>query len=148
MKIDPTLIEAYPNLGRLYHIGDQLERAEACYRSAIQHGPDEGLGYFNLAGVLRQKGDLHGAIAAYTSAIQRQPDLTEAHEQLALLYDGKVIRRWRFAMGLHHINSRNHMRAERALLRDAHGTRRPDRLSNLHFVARHLETRGVDVSGH
>lgn len=89
VKIDPTLVEAYLNLGLLYHIGDQLDRAEACYRSAIEHGPGEALGYFNLAGVLKQKGDRHGAIAAYTTAIQRQPDLTEAHEQLALLYDAE-----------------------------------------------------------
>jgi tetratricopeptide (TPR) repeat protein len=89
VKIDPTLVAGYLNLGLLYHIGDQLDRAEACYRSAIRHGPGEALGYFNLAGVLRQKGDRPGAIAAYTSAIQRQPDLTEAHEQLALLYDAE-----------------------------------------------------------
>jgi tetratricopeptide (TPR) repeat protein len=89
VKIDHTLVEAHLNLGLLYHINDQLDRAEACYRSAIQHGPGEALGYFNLAGVLTQKGDRHGAIAAYTSAIERQPDLTEAHEQLALLYDAE-----------------------------------------------------------
>jgi tetratricopeptide (TPR) repeat protein len=89
VKIDPTLVEAHLNLGLLYHIGDQLDQAEASYRRAIQHGPDEALGYFNLAGVLTRKGDRHGAIAAYTTAIQRQPDLTEAHEQLALLYDAE-----------------------------------------------------------
>lgn len=89
VKIDPTLVEVYLNLGLLYHIADRLDRAEACYRSAIQHGPDEALGYFNLAGVLSQKGDRHGAIVAYTAAIQREPDLTEAHEQLARLYDAE-----------------------------------------------------------
>lgn len=89
VKMEPSLVEAYLNLGLLYHIGDDLDRAEACYRSAIQPGPAEALGYFNLAGLLRQRGDRHGAIDAYTSAIQRQPDLTEAHEQLALLYDAE-----------------------------------------------------------
>jgi len=39
--------------------------------------------------VLKQQGDRQGAIEAYTAAIQRQPALTEAHEQLALLYDAE-----------------------------------------------------------
>jgi tetratricopeptide (TPR) repeat protein len=87
LKIDPALVYAHLNLGLLYHVGDQLDRAEACYRRAIEHGPDDVLGYFNLASVLTQKGDRSGAIAAYTQVIQRQPDFIEAHEQLALLYD-------------------------------------------------------------
>lgn len=89
VKVDPTLVDAHLNLGRLYHLGDQLDRAEACYRRAIEYASDEPLGYVNLAGVLKQKGDRQGAIAAYTAAIQRRPDLTEAHEQLALLYDAE-----------------------------------------------------------
>ena len=89
VKIDPSLVDAHLNLGLLYHIGDQLELAEACYRRAIEYASHEPLGYFNLAGVLKQKGDRQGAIAAYTAAIQRQPALTEAHEQLALLYDAE-----------------------------------------------------------
>jgi tetratricopeptide (TPR) repeat protein len=89
LKIDPALVHAHLNLGLLYHVGDQLDRAEACYRRAIQHGSDDALAYFNLAGVLKQKGDRTGAIAAYTQAIQRQPDFLDAHEQLALLYDAE-----------------------------------------------------------
>jgi protein O-GlcNAc transferase len=89
VKIDPTLVDAHLNLGLLYHIDDQLDLAEACYRRAIEYASNEALGYFNLAGVLKQKGDRQGAIAAYTAAIQRQPALTEAHEQLALLYDAE-----------------------------------------------------------
>ncbi|MDQ6734835.1 MAG: tetratricopeptide repeat protein [Nitrospirota bacterium] len=89
VKVDPTLVDAHLNLGQLYHIGDQLDRAEACYRRAIEYASDEPLGYVNLAGVLKQKGDRQGAIAAYTAAIQRRPALTEAHEQLALLYDAE-----------------------------------------------------------
>lgn len=89
VKADPQLIEAHLNLGLLHHIGDRLDQAETCYRRAIESAPDEPRGYFNLAGVLKQKDDRQGAIAAYTAAIQRQPDLMEAHEQLALLYDAE-----------------------------------------------------------
>lgn len=89
LKIDPTFVEAHVNLGLLFHRGDRLDRAEACYRQAIVHGPDDALGYFNLAGVLLQNGNRRGAITAYTQAIQRQPDLAEAHERLALLYDAE-----------------------------------------------------------
>jgi tetratricopeptide (TPR) repeat protein len=89
VKIDRTLVYAHLNLGLLHHIGNRLDQAEACYRKAIEYTPDEALGYFNLAGVLKQKGDRQGAIEAYTAAIQRLPALTEAHEQLALLYDAE-----------------------------------------------------------
>ncbi len=89
VNIDPAFADAHLNLGLLYHIGNQLDRAEGCYRSAIESRPDNALGYFNLAGVLNQKGDRPGAIAAYTQATERQPDLTEAHDQLALLYDAE-----------------------------------------------------------
>jgi len=88
VKVDPTLVDAHVNLGLLYHTGDRLDRAEACYRSAIEYAPDEARAYCYLAGVLKQQGDRQGAIAAYTEAIQRHPDLTEAHEQLAL-YDAE-----------------------------------------------------------
>jgi tetratricopeptide (TPR) repeat protein len=89
VHIDPTFADAHLNLGLLYHIGNQLDRAEGCYRRAIASRPDEALGYFNLAGLLSQKGDRPGAIAAYTQAVERQPNLTEAHDQLALLYDAE-----------------------------------------------------------
>lgn len=89
VKADPQFIEAHLNLGLLHHIGHRLDQAEACYRRAIESAPDDPLGYFNLAGVLKQKDDRQGAIAAYTAAVQRQHDFTEAHEQLALLYDAE-----------------------------------------------------------
>ena len=89
VRLDPTFVEAHLNLGVLYHIGDRLDQAQACYRRAIEYAPDEARGYCYLAGVLKQQGDCLGAIAAYTAALERQPDLTEAHEQLALLYDAE-----------------------------------------------------------
>ena len=89
IKIDPTFVDAHLNLGLLFHLGNRLDQAEVSYRLAIEYGPKEALGYFNLAGLLKQCGDRAGAIAAYTQAIQLQPDLTEAHEQLARLYDAE-----------------------------------------------------------
>ena len=89
VKIEPTFADAHLNLGLLYHVGNQLDRAEGCYRKAIESRPDEPLAYFNLAGVLKQKGDRSGAIAAYTHVIERQPDWKEAHDQLAMLYDAE-----------------------------------------------------------
>jgi tetratricopeptide (TPR) repeat protein len=84
LAADPHHAEARVNLGRLLHIAGRLAEAEAIYRS---HQKAEPLLIFNLAVLLE---DLHreaDAIAAYREALALDPELADAHFNLARLYD-------------------------------------------------------------
>ncbi len=84
LAADPRHLEARINLGRLLHIEGRLAEAEQVYRGAHQPEP---LLMFNLAVLLE---DLHresDAIVAYREALALDPQLADAHFNLALLYD-------------------------------------------------------------
>jgi tetratricopeptide (TPR) repeat protein len=84
LKADPHHAEARINLGRLLHIAGRLAEAEAIYRS---HQQAEPVLIFNLAVLLE---DLHreaDAIVAYREALALDPELADAHFNLARLYD-------------------------------------------------------------
>jgi tetratricopeptide (TPR) repeat protein len=84
LEADPDHAEARINLGRLLHIAGRLDQAERVYRSAQKTDP---LLAFNLAVLLE---DLHrevDAIVAYRQALALDPQLADAHFNLARLYD-------------------------------------------------------------
>ncbi|MEP6885892.1 MAG: tetratricopeptide repeat protein [Gammaproteobacteria bacterium] len=84
LDFDPEFVEARVNLGRLLHIAGHLDAAEQIYRSG---GKLEPLLAFNL-GVLLE--DLHreaDAIVAYREALALDPQLADAHFNLARLYE-------------------------------------------------------------
>lgn len=77
-------LEARINLGRLLHLGGELEEAEKVYRQAKT---SSALLSFNL-GILLE--DLHReeeAIAAYRDALAQDPALHDAHFNLARLHE-------------------------------------------------------------
>jgi tetratricopeptide (TPR) repeat protein len=84
LAADPYHLEARINLGRLLHIAGRLEEAEQVYRSAHQPEP---LLIFNLAVLLEDLDRESDAIAAYREALALDPQLADAHFNLARLYD-------------------------------------------------------------
>ncbi len=84
LDIDPQFAEARVNLGRLLHIAGCLDDAEQVYRSA---GKTEPLLAFNLAVVLEDLNREAEAIAAYREALALDPQLADAHFNLARLYE-------------------------------------------------------------
>jgi len=87
VHVEPAYVSAWINWGRLLHEQSRPREAEAVYRRALlQCGPAPVL-MFNLGVVLE---DLHrqpAAIEAYQAAIGADPDLAEAHYNLARLYE-------------------------------------------------------------
>ena len=77
-------IEARLNCGRLLHMSGRLADAERLYRAA--HSPDASL-LFNLAIVLEDLGREPEAIEAYRSALELDPQLADAHFNLARLHE-------------------------------------------------------------
>lgn len=86
---DPSLVEAYINLGLLHHKAGRFDAAELYYQEAIARDPGVSLAYFNLGVVHEDRGDLPGAIAAYREAVAREPTLKDAHQHLARLYEAE-----------------------------------------------------------
>jgi tetratricopeptide (TPR) repeat protein len=86
LRLEPELEEARINLGRLLHEQGEPRLAEAEYRRVLERC-DHAIAAYNLGIVLE---DLHRrseAIQAYTRALAADPNLAEAHYNLARLYE-------------------------------------------------------------
>jgi tetratricopeptide (TPR) repeat protein len=82
---DPSLMEAYVNLGRLLHEGGRLHEAEAVYRSGARLHPAEALLHFNLGVLLSDLGRKSEALEAYEAALRERPRFADCLYNLALL---------------------------------------------------------------
>jgi tetratricopeptide (TPR) repeat protein len=71
-------------LGRLLHIAGRLAEAERVYRSADQPDP---LLAFNLAVLLEDLNREREAIQSYREALTLDPEMADAHFNLARLYE-------------------------------------------------------------
>jgi len=84
LAADPNHLEARINLGRLLHIAGSLADAEQVYRAATKAEP---LLAFNLAVLLEDLGREPDAILTYREALALDPQLADAHFNLARLYE-------------------------------------------------------------
>jgi len=84
LKADPGHTEARINLGRLLHMAGRLAEAERVYRAADKVEP---LLVFNLAVLLEDLDREPEAIQAYREALALDPQLADAHFNLARLYE-------------------------------------------------------------
>ncbi|HEX3846794.1 MAG TPA: tetratricopeptide repeat protein [Steroidobacteraceae bacterium] len=84
LELDPQHLEARINLGRLLHLDGDLAEAERVYRASAAKEP---MIVFNLAVLLE---DLHRepeAIETYREALALDPQLADAHFNLARLFE-------------------------------------------------------------
>jgi tetratricopeptide (TPR) repeat protein len=84
LAADSEHLEARINLGRLLHMAGRLKQAEEVYRGAQRQEP---LPAFHLAVVLEDLQREPDAIAAYREALALDPQLADAHFNLARLYE-------------------------------------------------------------
>lgn len=84
LKADEQHVEARINLGRLLHLAGLLQDAESVYRTAVRPEP---LIAFNLGVLLEDLQRPVEAIAAYRDALALDPQLADAHFNLARLYE-------------------------------------------------------------
>jgi len=81
---NPRHVEARINLGRMLHLAGRLDEAERVYRGADDAEP---LVIFNLAVLLEDLGREPEAIAGYREALALDPQLADAHYNLARLHE-------------------------------------------------------------
>ena len=84
--IDPSLAEAWLNLGSLAEEQGELDRALQSYRSGLRYSPDDGPLRAAEISILRQKGQHDAAIQQAKAAIQADSNNVGAYNQLGLVY--------------------------------------------------------------
>lgn len=84
VKLDPTLANAWTNLGNLRYRRTDAAEAQACYRAALRADRDQPEAHYNLGFLLFEEGHLEGAITHFQSAVDQDPAFADAHFNLAL----------------------------------------------------------------
>jgi tetratricopeptide (TPR) repeat protein len=86
LRLEPQLAEPRVNLGRLLHEAGLRAEAEAQYRQVLA-AREHALAAYNLGVLLEDMKRDAEAIHAYARAIAADPELAEAHYNLARLYE-------------------------------------------------------------
>lgn len=89
LRLVPSFDETYVTQGKIYSAKNDLERAAAAYRQAINLKPNGAEAYSRLAFIYYQQGHLAEAAESFLAYIDRaagSPNLWEAHKNLALIY--------------------------------------------------------------
>ena len=85
LEYDASNCDAYVNLGRLLHERGKLREAEATYREGLEHCGAHATLLFNLAVLQEDLRQPQAAAETYRTALEAQPDLADAHHNLARL---------------------------------------------------------------
>jgi excisionase family DNA binding protein len=83
LELDPDLVEAYVNLGRLAHEAGRHAEAVHLYHLALERSPEDALIHFNLALALEDARGPAPAVAHYERALALDPEFADAHYNLA-----------------------------------------------------------------
>jgi len=89
LRLDPSLVDAQINVGRLHQLRGELDSAERHYREAIMTNPNDSIPHFNLAIALEDQKRPAEAEMEYHRAIRCDNTFADAHCNLALLYLSK-----------------------------------------------------------
>lgn len=87
LDLDPSLADAWVNLGRLLHEGGDAREAIQHYRKAIELRADDVVALFNLGVALEDLLMPQEAVLAYRTALAADPSCADAHYNLAHLYE-------------------------------------------------------------
>lgn len=83
IELDPGLVDAYVNLGKIAHEAGQTFEAVRLYRLALERTPDDPVLHFNLALAVDDSGGAAAAASHYQKALELAPDFADAHFNLA-----------------------------------------------------------------
>lgn len=83
IELDPELVDAYVNLGRIAHEAGQGVEAIRLYRLALVRTPSDPVLHFNLALAVDDTVGAEAAAAHYERALDLAPDFADAHFNLA-----------------------------------------------------------------
>ncbi len=87
LDLDPTLGDAYINLGRLFHEAGASVEAARLYHHALDCEPSDPIAHYNLALALEDEQRSAAALAHYQRALELDPDFADAHFNLSQLLE-------------------------------------------------------------
>ncbi|MDD4050812.1 MAG: tetratricopeptide repeat protein [candidate division Zixibacteria bacterium] len=82
IKMDPTMSDAYLNLGSIYFAQNNLEKAAENFQKVTELTPTNAVGFLNYGKVLTAQKKLDLALAAYQSAQQIDPSNLEIEKEI------------------------------------------------------------------
>ncbi len=85
LELDPDLVDAWVNLGRIAHQAGSAAEAVRLYHHALERSPDDPVIHFNLALALEDARGAAPAASHYEKALQLDPTFADAHFNLAAL---------------------------------------------------------------
>jgi tetratricopeptide (TPR) repeat protein len=85
LELDPDLVDAWVNLGRIAHHSGNAKEAVRLYHHALEHSPDDPVIHFNLALALEDARGAGPAASHYERALALDPSFADAHFNLAAL---------------------------------------------------------------
>jgi len=86
IRVNPTLAEAYSNLGNVHKEQGDVQQALEFYKYAVGLKPDFIDGYVNLAAALTSIQDYEGAIKAHMEALHINPNLYGVRSDLGNIF--------------------------------------------------------------
>jgi tetratricopeptide (TPR) repeat protein len=89
LALDPTLADAWLNLGALLSESGRHAEAAALSGEAVRFCPNEALLHFNRAIALEDLGKLAAALASYDACLRLEPDFADAHYNAARLHQAQ-----------------------------------------------------------
>lgn len=84
IELDPSLANAFTNLGNLMYRRQRLEEAENLYIRALQVDPEQPEAFYNLGFLLYDRGDVQAAVLNFKRALRSDPSFADAHFNLAM----------------------------------------------------------------
>jgi DNA-binding transcriptional MerR regulator len=82
--LDPSMANAYTNLGNLMYRTGKIEDARALYRKAVEIDPDQPEGHYNLGFLCFETGDIEEAERCFSVAVGLDSTFADAHFNLAM----------------------------------------------------------------
>jgi tetratricopeptide (TPR) repeat protein len=89
LALDPKLVGAHINLGRLLHAAGRAAEAESLYRTALEQDPHNPLAAFNLGVALEDQRKVEAAAEVYRRALAIDDTYADAHFNLSRLLEAK-----------------------------------------------------------
>ena len=92
IRLDPSLSNAYTNLGNLLYRQGRTHEAITLYNNALRIDEEQPEAHYNLGFLAFEDDDVDGALHHFEIAVRIDPGFSDAHFNLALTYErlGKV----------------------------------------------------------